>query len=73
MVYVEPKIENFVNYSEKLFYESKNNTPGLIYFVNYKTANNKSLPKDILQYSKARISNHIDGKIIYLHRKKKNK
>ena len=71
MVYVEPKIENFVNYSEKLFYKSKNNTSGLIYFVNYKTVNNKSLPKDILQYSKARISNHIDGKIIYLHRRNK--
>ena len=69
MVYREPDIKSFVNYAESLF--NKNKSTGLIYFVSYKEVNNKSLPKNILQYIKTRIFNHVDGKIIYLDRNNK--
>ena len=70
MVYEEPNIENFVNFVDKLFYKKNSKNTGLIYFISYKTIQNKLLPKYIFQYYKIHVSNHVDGKIIYLNRKK---
>lgn len=70
MVYTEPEIKDFVNYSNKLFYKNKNKTTGLIYFVSYTRAKNKLIPKDIIKYYDAKVQNHVDGKIIYLSRNK---
>ena len=70
MVYAEPAIENFVSYSEELFYKTKNKTTGLIYFVNYRAINNKLIPKNIIKYYEIKVKNHIDGKIIYINRDK---
>jgi len=67
MVYTEPKIENFVNYSEQLFYKNKNKTTGLIYFISLRSIDNKSIPKNIIQQYKTKVKNHIDGKIIYIN------
>ena len=61
MVYVEPKIQDFENYSEKLFYRNKNKTNGLIYFISYRLSNNKSLPKSIIQFYETKVKTHIDG------------
>ena len=69
MVYTEPDIKNFINYSEKLFNKTK--PTGLIYFISYNAVQNKLLPKSIIQYYKSMVNNHIDGKIIYLNRKNK--
>ncbi|MFL2683854.1 MAG: M17 family metallopeptidase [Alphaproteobacteria bacterium] len=71
MVYSEPNIKNFVNFVDKLFYQSKSVNTGVIYFVSYKPTNNKLLPKDILNFYTNSVTNHKDGKIIYLNRKKK--
>ena len=69
MVYTEPDIKNFINYSEKLFNKTK--PTGLIYFISYNAVQNKLLPKSIIQYYKSMVNNHIDGKILYLNRKNK--
>jgi len=70
MVYTEPNIEEFVKFVDKLFHKSKTINSGEIYFISYKSSPNKLLPKDILKFYKNHATNHIDGKIIYLNRKK---
>ena len=69
MVYKEPKIENFINFTEQLFYKTKSKNAGLIYFVSYRSMNNKSVPNYILQSYKSLVTDHKDGQIIYLNRK----
>ncbi len=73
MVYTEPKIKDFVDFSEKLFHKNKSKNTDLIYFVSYKSINNRLLPKEVLQYYSALDIYHVDGKIIYLNRKNKVK
>jgi leucyl aminopeptidase len=70
MVYKQPKIEDFIKYSEELFYKNKNKTTGIIYFINYRSINNKLLPKGIIKYYEIKVQNHIDGKIIYINSNK---
>lgn len=73
MVYSEPNIKDFVNFSEQLYYKTLENKAGLIYFVSYKSIDNKLLPNEVLKHYKTLVTNHIDGKIIYLNRKSKKK
>ena len=71
MVYSEPNIKKFVNFSDKLFSKTKGKFTGIIYFVHFKGLNNTHLPKAILQIYYTLKSDHRDGKIIYLNRKNK--
>ena len=71
MVYTEPHIEDFIKFSEKLFFKPKNKNTGIIYFVSFKDISNKHLPKKILQYYKTSVTNHKDGHIIYFNKKNK--
>jgi leucyl aminopeptidase len=71
MVYKEPNIEDYVNFVDKLFCSSNDLNAGVIYFVSCNANNNKLIPKDILNFYTNRVSNHTDGKIIYLNRKNK--
>ena len=71
MVYKEPNIEDFVKLVDVLFDQSNTKKAGMIYLVSYNSINNKLIPKDILNFYKNHVANHVDGKIIYLNRKTK--
>jgi len=71
MVYSEPNIKTYVNFSDKIFNKAKNKSSGLIYFVKYKDFNNIQLPKEIHKSYRILSDKHQDGKIVYLNRKNK--
>ena len=72
MVYTEPKIEDFINFSKNLFNTEKINNTGNIYFIKYKENNFKLYPSHILNLYKTLVREHVDGKIIYLNKKHPN-
>ena len=64
MVYTEPKIEDFINFSKNLFNTEKINNTGNIYFIKYKENNFKLYPSHIHNLYKTLVRDHVDGKIM---------
>ena len=72
MVYTEPKIKDFINFSKNLYNTDAINNSGNIYFIKYKENNFRLFPKHIHNLYKTNVKDHIDGKIIYLNKKQPN-
>ena len=72
MVYTEPKIKDFINFSKNLYNIDRLTSSGCIYFIKYKANSINILPKHIFNLYKNYVKDHIDGKIIYLNNKQPN-